>query len=97
MSRRSRVEDTSAAESGLRAQDDVVAARRHDRLGEAELSVARSGARDPREGRCRPVMDVDARPVLDRRELFEHDIEPVADRKRPGLDERVAPAELVAL
>src|SRR5439155_16883311 len=90
------VDDSPPAESGLRAQHEVVAASRQDRLGEAKLSVTRSGARDPGEGRCRPVMDVDARPVLDRRELFESDVEPVADRERSGLDERVVSAKLVA-
>ena len=89
--RRPRVEHRPAADGRRRAQHDPVAAGGHDRLREPQLREA-AATDDARPHVGRPEVRLHVRGNL--RELLERDVEPVRDRERARLDERVAAREL---
>ena len=97
MTARNRIDDDAAADGRLATEDDAVAASCDDRHCEPELSEALPCANDPRRHGRGSVVDVEARPVRDRRELLECDVEPVARCERPPREQRVASPELVPL
>ena len=94
---RSRVDHRSATDGRLAAEDDAIAAGCDDGRGEPELRKALTRPHDPGRYRRSAVVDVEARPIRDRRELLERHVEPVARRERAGRQERVAPLHLVPL
>src|SRR3989442_15981971 len=85
------------ADGRTAGKDDAIARRGGDRLGEGELRVALAGARKPRVDLGRAVVHRQTRAVPDRLELFDRDVQSVADREVPRSDERVAAPEAVAL
>ena len=94
---RSGVDDGAAADRRLAAEDDAVAARCDDGRREPELREALPCPHDAsRHGRS-AVVDMKTRPVCDRHELLECDVEPVARRERPAREQRIAPPQLVPL
>ena len=78
MSGRVRVEHAAAGDGRRPAQDDAVVARGDERRGQPQLGEALAGPDDARRDGGGAVMDVEARAVLDRLELRELDVEPVA-------------------
>ena len=91
------VEHPAAADRGRVAQDDAVASRRDDRLGEAELREAISDPNEPGRDLGRAVMDVEPDVVADRLQLLELNVDAVTDGIRARLDERVPAPERLPL
>ena len=97
MSRRDRVDDRSAAERRLAAQDHAVAASGDDGRCETELGELLAESNDARGRVRRPDVHLHARAVLDRRDLLERDVEPVGGRIPAAGDERLPSRDLAAL
>ena len=92
MPRRDRIDDRSATERRLAAENHAVAARGDDRRRETQLGEALAEPHDARGRVRRPEVHLHTRAVLDRLELVERDVETVRRRIRTGCDERLAPA-----
>jgi hypothetical protein len=93
VSRRHRIEDTAAADSRAGTQDDAVTARGDHRSVEAQLrEAAHAGYACERPGSS--VMHECAR--RDRSQRLQLDVEAIARRVRPRLDEDVAAAKVPA-
>src|SRR5438105_1237778 len=93
---RRRVEYAPASERRFAAQDDAVAAGGHGRRGQPQLRVPLSDPANDGWDLGGAVVDMDAGAVLDRRELLERDVEPVARRVGARIDQRLAAVELSA-
>ena len=97
MARRCRIEHLAPTERRLAPEDDPVAPGGDDLRGETKLRVALADPCDAREHVCRTDVRLHARPVLNRLELLEHDVEAVRRRVRARLDERVTAPDRGAL
>ena len=93
--RRRRIEHHSAADRGVGAQHDTVAARRDDRPRQAQLGEAVAGARHPRDRLRGAVVEHDASRDLSQR--LERDVEAEARPGRSRRDEDVAAPQLLPL
>ena len=93
----SRVDDGAAADGRLAAEDDAIAARRDHGRRQPKLGEALPRAHHASRHRRGAVVDVEARPVCDRHELLERDVEPVARCERSAREQRIPPPQLVPL
>src|SRR5436190_514705 len=91
------IEDDSSAESRLPADDHMIAAGRNHRRRKAQLGPALAGSNDTSRHVRRSEMCKETRPVSDRPELVERDVEPVGDRVRARGDECVTSSYLATL
>ena len=95
--RRRGIEDRAAADGRPRAEHHAVAARCHDGLGETELRPPVADARDAGRYSSGAVVNRQARPVGDRRQLRQDHVEAERERKRAWCDECVTAPDVPPL
>jgi hypothetical protein len=97
VSRRGWIENAASADRRHRPQHEPIAPRGHDGRVETELRPAGTCTDDPHRYAAGAVVERQPRPVGNRIELFERDVEPVGDWEGARGDEGIAATELVPL